>query len=268
MNDIFEFSRFGKYFAYDLRNMKERFGWSMLVLCLLPLIVFVICELFSLTIRGYFTRMPDVVRYMVVYLGFVVAVLISPSKIWGRITDKRYGSDYLMLPASGFEKWLSMMLICFAVLPLCLSLIILSGDALCTLVFGDAYAGRLMLSEIRGLKDELDVGDIHVNFFALGYVTWLCNILIFVLGALCFKKSKAAKTLLAAFLFSGLIGMAVTMAVFGQTAFSNEYMDYLSEELGFEGLIFRINLITNILYTVVIVALMAACYFRIKTIKH
>ena len=268
MNDVFEFSRFGKYFAYDLRNLRDRFGWSMLVLCLLPMIVFVVSEVFSLTINGEFLRMPDFVRYMVVYLSLIVTVLIAPAKIWGRITDKGYGSDYLLLPASGFEKWLSMMLICFAVLPLCLSLITFAGDALCTLVFGDAYAGRLMLSEIRALKDELDVGDIRVNFFALGYVTWLCNILIFVLGALCFKKSKAAKTLLAAFLFSGLIGMAVTMAVFGQASFSNEYMDYLSEELGFEGLIFRINLITNILYTVVIVALMAACYFRIKTIKH
>lgn len=268
MNDIFEPGRFGKYFAYDLRNLRDRFGWSMLVLCLLPMIVFVVSEVFSLTINGEFLRMPDFVRYMVVYLSLIVTVLIAPAKIWGRITDKGYGSDYLLLPASGFEKWLSMMLICFAVLPLCLSVIIFAGDTLCTLVFGNAYAGRLMLSEIRSFKNALDVGDFHLNFFCFAYVTWLCNILTFVLGALCFKKSKAAKTLLAAFLVFGLITMAASTAIFGQASFCEEAMKSVAEELGPEGLVSRIKLISNIFYAIVIGALMAACYLRLKTIKH
>lgn len=267
MNNVFDFSRFGKYFAYDLRNMKERFGWSMLVLCLLPVIVFVICELFSLTISGHFTRMPDAIRYMVVYLAFVVAVLISPSKIWGRITDKRYGSDYLMLPASGFEKWLSMMLICFLVLPLCLSLITLAGDAFSTLIFAGAYASRPMLSELCSFDlSEFSEG-VDLNFFGLGYVSWLCNILIFTLGALCFKRSKAAKTLLVAFLVAMLLGL-LSIVFFGQASFTTEELEFLFDDPDPEQIVSRINLISNIFFSVVIMGLMAAIYLRIKTIKH
>lgn len=267
MNDIFDFRRFGKYFAYDLRNVKNRFGWSLLVLSLLPAMMFVFSEIFSLTIDGHFWDMPNAVRYVAVYIGLIIAVLKAPSKIWGGVTDRRYGSDWLMLPASGFEKWLSMMLICVLVLPLCLSVVILAGDAICTLVFGDAYAGRLMLSELCSLKDLGLGGDVDVDFFGIGYTSWLSNILIFTLGALCFKRSKAAKTLLVCFLV-GVVFSLISAAIFGQAAFDNDSLEYFMENLGPERFISGLNVLLNVICFTVIAGVMIASYFRIKTIKH
>lgn len=267
MNNIFDFSRFGKYFIYDLRNSKNNFGWSMLILALLPLFVFVVSELFCLTINGHVADMPDPIRYVAVYIGLLVTVLVAPVKIWGKITDKRYGSDWLMIPASAFEKWLSMMLICVLVLPLCISAMVLVGDAVCTFVFGDVYAVKTMLSELRGLKD-LDFADgIDFDFFGLGYTTWLSNILIFTLGALCFKKAKAAKTILVCFAVATVCSLICT-AIIGQVAFTSDDMEWLFRDLSPEQAITRLNVVINIVYFTIVAALVGACYFRIKTIKH
>ncbi len=267
MNNIFDFSRFGKYFVYDMRNAKNMFGWSMLILALLPAIVFVISELFCLTINGHIAEMPDAIRYVAVYIGFLVTVLVAPAKIWGKITDRRYGSDWLMLPASGFEKWLSMMLICVLVLPLCISVVILAGDAVCTLVFGNAYAGNTMLSEIRGLKDLDLASGVEFDFFGIGYTTWLSNILIFTLGALCFKKAKAAKTILVCFAVATVCSLICT-AILGQAAFTSDDIEWMFGTLSPEQVVSRINLAVNIVCFTIVAALVAACYFRIKTIKH
>ena len=267
MNDIFDFGRFGRYFAYDLRNVKNSFGWSMIVLSLLPAIVFVISELFSLTIHGRFTDMPDPVRYVSVYIGLFVVWLVAPSKIWGKVTDRRYGSDWLMLPVSGFEKWLSMMLICILVLPLCLAALIFAGDTVCTLVFGDTYAGKLMLSELGTLGELNHDEGVHFDFFSLGYLTWLSNILIFTLGALCFKKAKAAKTILVCFAVATVCSLICT-AIIGQAAFTSDDVEWLFRDLSPEQVIGRLNVIFNIVYFTVMAAVVAACYFRIKTIKH
>lgn len=268
MNNIFDFRRFGKYFVYDLRNTKNSFGWSMLILALLPVIVFVVSELFCLTINGHISDMPDPIRYFAVYIGLLVTWLVAPVKIWGKITDRRYGSDWLMIPASGFEKWLSMMLICVLVLPLCISAMILAGDAVCTLVFGDAYAGKTMFSELCGLKD-LDFADgIDFDFFGLGYTTWLSNILIFTLGALCFKKAKAAKTILVCFAVATVCSLICT-AIIGQASWGvPDDFECLLGNLSPEQVVTRINVTVNIIYFTIVAALVGACYLRIKTIKH
>ena len=268
MNNVFEFGRFGKYFVYDLRNAGNRFGWSMLVLALMPFVVFVFSELFALMFNGHFAVMPDAIRYVAVYIGLFVAVLMAPAKIWGRVTDRRYGSDYLMLPASAFEKWLSMMLICIVVLPLCLSVLILAGDTLSTLVFGRTYADEFMVSELCSLKD-LDLADgLDLDFFGLGYVTWLCNILVFALGALCFRRAKTAKTLLVCLLVSIAFGL-ISALVLGQASFTTEDFEFLfGSPTDPEQVLSRLNLMFNIIFFLIVAGLMTASFFRIKTIKH
>ncbi len=263
MNRTFDFNRFGKYFLYDLRNAGNRFRVSLLVAALMPVIGFVVAEIFSLTLNGHFASVPEPCRYFAAIVGITIAILAGPARIYGPITDKRSGSDYLLLPASVFEKWLSMMLVCILVLPVCLMAVMLAGDALLTLCFGSHYASSY-LADILVRSFHIDAGEVSFNLFAIGYFNWISNVLVFTLGAICFKKSKVAKTLLASMLVG--IVLSTVLSIAGGNAFfsSDSIFDIDDPYMIASG----INHILNVCYAAAIILLGAAIYLRLKTIKH
>ena len=110
MNNIFDFKRFGNYFAYDLRRAGNNYGISLLVLGLMPVILFIIHLLTMLLRGGNVYTMPGESKIIVLSIVLFVTAVSAGVKIYGSITDKRTGSDFLMLPASTTEKWLSMVL--------------------------------------------------------------------------------------------------------------------------------------------------------------
>lgn len=263
MNRIFNFNRFGKYFLYDLRNAGNRFWISLLVAALMPVIAFVVAEIFSLTINGHFASVPEMCRYFAAFIGIEIVLLAGPARIYGGITDKRSGSDYLLLPASVFEKWLSMMAVCLLALPALLLAIMLAGDALMTLCFGGHYAGSYLAADISR-SFSLDAGEVSFNLFAVGYLNWVGNILVFTLGAVCFRKSKIAKTLLAILLVSIVLSTVLAVAG-GQAFFSQDSIFDVDDPYGAAS---KLNLVFNVTYIALIAVMAAAIYLRLKTIKH
>ena len=110
MSNIFDITRFGNYFLYDLRRAKNNYGINLLIMGLTPVIL-LIFYLFISLIRGKgISAMPDGLKFGGIVAIVMVVILSSGARTYGFITDKRSGSDFLMLPASTFEKWLSMVI--------------------------------------------------------------------------------------------------------------------------------------------------------------
>ena len=80
MNDVFNLSRFAKYYKYDLRNIISTFGLSFLTMTLAGLIIYAISLSYSLVFEHVWQG-PQVEGRMVVFIILAIGLLISISEI-------------------------------------------------------------------------------------------------------------------------------------------------------------------------------------------
>ena len=266
MNNIFDFKRFGKYFAYDLRNAKNYYALSLLILGTLPISIFVIYELFSLIFTQQFQEIHVSVKYAQFFIAFTVAILGAGTKLYGKLTEKRAGSNFLMIPASTFEKWLSMSLIVCIVLPVCLFVLQLGSDALVSLLFPNTYGNRFFeLIPLQLVKDTLADEGLSINMPAIFFLDWCETVLTFTLGALCFKKNKVAKTILC------LFGLSMILSTIGMIAVGSNGTMYFNWFNQFDSPIEAVralNWFISITFTIFIGGMLGGIYYRLRTLKH
>ena len=264
MNNTFELNRFWRYFKYDLRSAKNNYMLSLAVAALLPFMTFAVYEIFSKILSGAWAGPSDSLKHFVVFVAFATKILFFPSKAYGHLTEKNAGSNWLMIPASSFEKWLSLLIVTLVVLPLCLFAGLYVVEGICSLVFpGYGSVAVTDLVDIN-LDDELGlIPELHSILFT--FLLWVENMLVFTLGAICFKRSKIAKTILCCMLFTLIAGLVVGLTV-GNIDFA-ELQDLLGEA-GFEEFERRMIWICRLLYWGFTAALLGAVYARIKTLKH
>ena len=108
MNDIFDFGRFGKLFVYECRNYLPRYIKGMVVFAsfLVAAWLFTIASEYPLDSRTYF-----------ISALFFFAIFLSPYFVYKEMNNRKKGYFYAMLPASTFEKLLSMTLVSVVVVP-------------------------------------------------------------------------------------------------------------------------------------------------------
>lgn len=292
-NDIFNFSRFGKYFASDIRTCRSNFGLSLLTIALLfPVATYFITTVFNFVINSVWDG-PDMgLRVFVFAVAMLCMIITMPVKCYGRITEKQYGSSWLMLPASRLEKFVSMFLLTCIIVPVAGIVLYLSMDALiCAL---DHTCGKNLIAGgmelIRGMGDlqslTMNFVDENVTIEDAAMVQeilkqvsspWLyideifAMTLPFLLGAVFFKSGKTVKTFLALFAISTAISIAATplMTNWAMNIANDMNDDPMAVlELFRNGFFKHLVLIDIISDTVSNLALMAGIWFRIKTLKH
>ena len=267
MNNVFDFKRFGNYFLYDLRRAKNNYAISLLVIGLLPVALYIITQFFSLISGNGLTELSDAPKFVAIFAGIAIVMLGAGAKIYGSITEKRAGSDYLMLPASTLEKWISMVLVVCVVLPVALFALMLVSDGIMSLFFPNTYGGRALNPDFaRELTENLmDEEGFYFNLPAVMFLNWSETLLIFTLGAVCFKKAKVAKTLLCLLALSMVIS-PLMLLIFGHTSIDTDWVaEHFSDP---DKAVAAINWTLSIIYTVVLGGLLAGLYFRLRTLKH
>lgn len=269
MSNTFNINRFGKYFKYDLFNARNQFGLSLLILGCLPIIAFVFTELFSVLFLQEWAGNVVPARVLAIIAAVLVTIITFPAKAYGKLTEKKAGSNWILLPASVFEKWLSMMIINMIVLPACLFGLLLLSDTLLALCFPAQYGNHLLSTEGFNMFKMMEPGDDNFSFNLSGVVffDWCNNILIFTLGAIFFKKSKAGKTILCLFLFGCIVG-SIFAAIFGTANLDNDDLARIFRNWTINDAFRAINIFVNACYLIMMGLVSAALYFRMKTIKH
>ena len=116
MNEIFDWNRFKKVLAMDARGLWPRFGHAMLVMSCLPMAVWLFC----LVLGKYGPdAMASELRWLMILGCAVLTAVVAPSRMYKNVNLKKNGVYYAMLPASHMEKYLSQVLFCLVVCPLC-----------------------------------------------------------------------------------------------------------------------------------------------------
>lgn len=291
--DIFNFKRFGKYFVSDLRTCAANYGLSLLTLAVLtPLALECITGVFNMIVGLTWEGAGIGMRAGIFGVAMFCMIVTMPSKCYGRLTDKQYGSFWLMLPASRLEKFISMMVICCIVAPFISICMYLGIDAvLCAIdhTCGEnIIAGALsMMDAVATVKmnlvgTDIEVSEEYIMMYENGskfidqltnpwlYVDeLLCASLPFVLGAICFKKGKIVKTFLALAALGTAASMLATPIMMGymgdfMTASEDEVMKMMFESGFYNSLIWMDIVGDFILYG----GMTVAVWFRLKTLKH
>ena len=276
MNNIFDIKRFGNYFLYDLRRAKNNYGLSLLLLGLIPVILFVAYVLLSLigllfnSHANGIGMMPDGMKFAAVFTTIFVVILGAGAKIYGFVTEKRAGSDFLMLPASTLEKWLSMVLVVCVVLPVILFALQFVSDGLLALIFPNTYGSSLASFIDQDFIDGISAGlmeeeGLYINFPAMMFLSWCQNVLAFTLGAVCFKRGKVGKTILCLFGLGILFSTLMVLLVGNTSIDTDRFVSFFdSPEKAFSAA----NWLINIFYIIVIGGLLGGLYYRLRTIKQ
>lgn len=282
-NDIFNLTRFGRYLGSELKAAMANYGLSLAIICGIGLLTSLVTGFFGLIIMGSWASSAQGVRAFIFLLAMLTLILTLPVKLYGHVTDKRSGSSFVMLPVSSLEKTFSMLLVSCIVVPAIFFAAYMGLDAIyCAF---DAESGKSLLSIMftigAGLNELVDLEEItqlglNLNGIAnpLVYIDDMIQlILVFLLGAICFKKSKNAKTICCLILVSIAISMISTPIILNYSkhlisGFTDDValLGMLNDKFGW--LLNHIALVDTINDTVMNLALAAAIFFRVKTIKH
>lgn len=288
MKDIFDFKRFGNYFVSDFKGCVANYGLSLITISmLLYLICYVVTVSFGLIMNEGWEGLGLGVRATLFVIALITLVITMPVKCYGKITDKQAGSFFLTLPVSRLEKFVSMLLMTIVVAPVIGTVLYLALDALVCLF--DKTCGNNLMSEMQDLAAiimnlpkeaamEAALGEIPENlakFIKEITCPWLYvddmigTCLIFLLGAVFFKKGKTVKTIMACI----ALGIAASIIATPIMApWTNELFDMMDngnfDEIFNFGIFRHAALIDTINDTLINIALLTGIWFRIKTLKH
>lgn len=274
MNKVFDIKRFGNVLLYDLRRVQSNYLINGLIVGMLPAIFFAFTMAFSFIFTGEPTKLFSYGTIVPVAIGAMIGLLVTfPVKVYGEITDKRYGSSYLMLPASTLEKTLSIIAMTCVVAPVFVIGLFMFSDWLMSLCFGTWYGDSIIghYAQFRRALAEETSGVLNLRLGGILYVDVCESMLSFTLGAIYFKKSKAAKTILCLMLASSIVTSALVLIVghyhtgisdFVENCFRHDPATVIdSVSLG-------VNIAINAWYIFLFVLLTGGIYLRLKTMKH
>lgn len=277
MKNIFDFNRFGKFLKHELVRAYNENGLSILILGIMPAMLFLLIEVFALLINNGEFIPYRWCGFTAVFISLIIGAFTLPLKLYGPVTDKRFGSEWLMLPASKFEKWLSVILITCVAIPACIAVILFATDGLLSLCFNNLYGPSVLtkfnFSDLTNFiaslsnefSDDFSGEKLHMSVAGISLASWMSYILIFTLGAILFKKNKFGKTLLCLFGISIAISWITTILalVFD---WSDIFMDINIDSLEDLNRICIYWKLATILVDILLP--MYLIWLRIKTLKH
>lgn len=198
MNNIFDIERFGNLFVYECRNYLPRVANALITY---------VCIIFSLwvTMVAAHETMNAWLRSGLISFIFGIACAIGPFIVYYNANNRRKGYYYAMIPASTFEKFVSMFIMCLLVVPI-LSYIALTGaDFLLYLVSPQGVFGFKEFILFNPLYSENLYVDGNVMESGSTFFGYLLSVSLSMMYNMVLRNAKIIKAI--------LISMAVVFTI-------------------------------------------------------
>lgn len=273
MNETFSFKRFGTYFKYDITQLWRKHSRTVLLIGFSGVIAYVVCVLFSLLFSHTYQAPGIIGRFSVFALAMLVLELYQ-TRFYGFLTDKKQGSDWILIPASKAEKFVSMLLNTVIIIPFAFLFTYLFTDWLICLL--DKSAGDALITGVSTLwdkfqlvpvEDRIELSQLGLNPALFIIMTIVCgwgNYLYFLLCGICFKKNKIFYAILI------LFGVSILLSIV--SAFIIPNIDFSAfdsfDEEKFKAIFRSIITVSYILGAIYTVAMGWGVWHRLNTIKH
>ena len=235
MNEIFDFKRFWTYFKYDLKQMWRNHSKAAIMIGGASAIFYVIWVMVSLVFTQHWSSPVIYARAAVCVLAFTILELYMV-RTYGYLTDKKPGSNWLMIPASKAEKFVSMLLMVCIVIPLLFFVVYFVLDGFLSVV--DPTYGQALFTGFTGIYSKVIEGltelgtESPISFTPSSLifpsiVGVFCNFLYFLLCGICFKKNKLVGAI--AILFGLSLVLSLLTGIFVPRIFTNIDINNMDE---------------------------------------
>ncbi|MCQ2322950.1 MAG: hypothetical protein MJZ47_04945 [Bacteroidales bacterium] len=283
MNNTLDFNRLGKVIRRDAMNFIPNFGWSLVILWAIPVVLWLTSFTF-VSQGGELTGRLQMLRFL-----STIVLIAAPAKLYKDCNDPRKGIQYAMMPASSLEKFISMFIFCVIVTPIVYMAGAVALDTIMAafpgknpyngfifkLLFNAKERGREIV-EAMGSQSLMydgyldDVNNAFSGFFI--YFSKIISVIlmssIFMFGNMIFKKRKTSK----------MIGILTLIFIFAMVIFikwvmnHEDLMDSIADaELDRDMLIHFIRKANYIIWMISIIisaVMLGLTYRKIKTQKY
>ena len=213
---------------------------------------------------------PGFVARVIVFILAAFALELYQTRTYGYLTDRRKGASWLMIPASSFEKWLSMILMTLVVIPVAFLGTYALIDGI--LSMADRTYGEVLVSAAKTVLTKADDALTAANteydttwsmglVFLPAIVGYICNFLYFLLCGICFRRNKIVWAILILF-GSSIVLSSITTTLGFQTRY--DINDLAEAEVFIRSIVNWTTLFSGVLA----MGLAWGIFYRIKTLKH
>lgn len=207
MNNTFNIKRFGNVVRRDGMSYFQNFGWTLIVLWALPVILWFLTYISMETFDTGIISNRDTKISTLMWLS----LMIVPSRLYKNYNDSRKGVILAMTPASSLEKFLSMILYCVVITPIVYLIGALFIDTILALKPGTNPYDGFIFSDFfsknyESYREILSLGEEELNRSIYDYMLsknhFIYKVLqilgfssVFMFTNMLFKKRKLSKTI-------------------------------------------------------------------------
>lgn len=207
MNNTFNIKRFGNVVRRDGMSYFQNFGWTLIVLWALPVIMWFLTYISMETFDTGVISNRDTKISILMWLS----LMIVPSRLYKNYNDSRKGVVLAMTPASSLEKFLSMILYCVVITPIVYLIGALFIDTILALKPGTNPYDGFIFSDFfsknyESYREILSLGEEELNRSIYDYMLsknhFIYKVLqilgftsLFMFTNMLFKKRKLSKTI-------------------------------------------------------------------------
>ena len=207
MNNTFNIKRFGNVVRRDGMSYFQNFGWTLIVLWALPVIMWFLTYISMETFDTGIISNRDTKISTLMWLS----LMIVPSRLYKNYNDSRKGVILAMTPASSLEKFLSMILYCVVITPIVYLIGALFIDTILALKPGTNPYDGFIFSDFfsknyESYREILSLGEEELNRSIYDYMLsknhFIYKVLqilgfssVFMFTNMLFKKRKLSKTI-------------------------------------------------------------------------
>lgn len=280
MNNTFNIKRFGHVLLSDIKNIMPMFGSTLIAFIMLPIGFWISNIVMPSGTFGGESFAPTT-RLVAISMLMIFVAILGPSRLYRTCNIRKEGIGFAMLPASKFEKFLSMILLTLIICPYLYYFAAYLVDMLLYILPWGAYKEplpifygyNLSIDDIRNLNngEELYYFLQHMGF-AIVYFGIFANLFqnaLFIWTNTIFKKHKVSKTILWCVFIVFVITLAIIALISsGKPEFAfdiaEESMEYFNIERFGRDIIWAINGIL----TLIVGGLYFWAWRRLKNMKY
>ena len=189
-------------------------------------------------------------------ISVVIFCVWLPATCFGYVTDKRAGGNFMLVPASTFEKTASMIINTAVIIPAAFIAIYMTSDFLCTIASGEEMRESLAVHIGEGIFFGIAMKEMTGHMLLSVHA----GMLFFLLGAVFFRKGKISKSILVLFGLGIILLFAVFFVLKNMANMSVEELDMIADT--------DFSTWATVLAVLQIIVFYILIYFRIRKIQY
>jgi len=276
MNQYFSINRFWMLFRKEFSERiptmtKVAVIFSLILVAgwLLSILLSMTSSMFSMLVKG---------RFAYLLIVTLVMTIFSPLILYYSTNNRKKGIDYITLPASFNEKFVSMLLNTLIIFPLIVISSILATDLIISTIHPTLVNGSIIFSNeiwsiwnISNISNISDIPiDIHISVAGRISLQVITGYSLFLFCNALYRRNKTLKSIISILVFYSIIGLISSSITY--LAFKGEFengiiessMNILSDSDSINKLK-QLQLISDIFsYGVIPIAALTGAYIKMK----